>query len=144
MTYLLKGSLLFVLFILNMEEDLATATVTATASATEEPMERTTKTMDLDKLTLELLMNKTNYKKYIEKTDPKKFDERQNFLARVRKYRGRILSLTEDYLENPDIQVTLDMNQAFDDYMKSAIRYLEDLDIQSRPLEDIQLFSNDE
>jgi hypothetical protein len=127
-----------------MEEDIATATVTAIATATEEPMERTTKTMDLDKLTLELLMNKTNYKKYIEKTDPKKFDERQQFLARVRKYRGRILSLTEDYLENPDIQVTLDMNQAFDDYMKSAIRYLEDMDIQSRPLEDIQLFSNDE
>jgi hypothetical protein len=123
-----------------MEEDTATATVTAT----EEPMERTTKTMDLDKFTLELLMNKTNYKKYIEKTDPKKFDERQNFLTRVRKYRGRILSLTEDYLENPDIQVTLDMNEAFDDYMKSVIRYLEDLDIQSRPLEDIQLFSNDE
>ena len=124
----------FVLLILNMEEE-ATAEVTTTA---------TTKSMDLDKLTLELLMNKTNYKRYIEKTDPKKFDERQTFLARVRKYRGRILSLTEDYLENPDIQITLDMNQAFDDYMKSAIRYLEDQDIQSRPLEDIQLFSPDE
>ena len=113
---------------------------TATATAAEEPIERTSKTMDLDKLTLELLMNKTNYKKYVEKTDPKKFDERQQFLARVRKYRGRILSLTEDYLENPDIQVSLDMNQAFDDFMKSAIRYLEDVDIQSRPLEDIVLF----
>lgn len=101
-------------------------------------------TMDLDKLTLELLMNKTTYKRYLEKTDTKKFDERQQFLARVRKYRSRILSLTEDYLENPDIQASLDMNQAFDDYMKSAIRYLEDLDIQSRPLEDIQLFSHDE
>ena len=110
----------------------------------EETGEKTTATMDLDKLTLELLMNKTNYKKYVEKTDPKKFDERQNFLARVRKYRGRILSLTEEYLEDPDIQVTLDMNQAFDDYMKSAIRYMEDQDIQSRPLEDIVLFTSDE
>lgn len=119
-----------------MEEE-GTAEVTAEVTAT-------TKSMDLDKLTLELLMNKTNYKRYIEKTDPKKFDERQTFLARVRKYRGRILSLTEDYLENPDIQISLDMNQAFDDYMKSAIRYLEDQDIQSRPLEDIQLFSPDE
>ena len=111
-----------------MEEELV-----ATAEAT-------TKSMDLDKLTLELLMNKTNYKKYIEKTDPKKFDERQTFLARVRKYRARILALTEDYLENPDIQITLDMNQAFDDYVKSAIRHIEDEDIQSRPLEDIVLF----
>jgi hypothetical protein len=129
-----------------MDEDMViatatvTVTVTATATVTEEPIERTSKTMDLDKLTLELLMNKTNYKKYVEKTDPKNFDERQQFLARVRKYRGRILSLTEDYLENPDIQVSLDMNQAFDDFMKSAIRYLEDVDIQSRPLEDIVLF----
>jgi hypothetical protein len=123
-----------------MDEDMVIVTATATATAAEEPIERTSKTMDLDKLTLELLMNKTNYKKYVEKTDPKKFDERQQFLARVRKYRGRILSLTEDYLENPDIQVSLDMNQAFDDFMKSAIRYLEDVDIQSRPLEDIVLF----
>jgi hypothetical protein len=134
MTDLSMGSLLYVLFILNMEED----------TAGEEPMERTTKSMDLDKLTLELLMNKTNYKKYVEKTDPKRFDERQQFLARVRKYRRRILCLTEDYLENPDIQVSLDMNQALDDYMKSAIRYLEDTDIQSRDLDDIQLFSRDE
>lgn len=104
----------------------------------------TMKSMDLDKLTLELLMNKTNYKKYIEKTDPKKFDEDHNFLARIRKYRGRILSLTEDYLENPDIQITLDINQAFYDFMKSVIRYLEDQDIQIRPLEDIKLFSPDE
>jgi len=110
----------------------------------EKVMEKTSATMDLDKLTLELLMNKTTYKKYVEKTDPKKFDERQQFLTRVRKYRARILSLTEDYLENPDIQVSLDMNQAFDDYMKSAIRYLEDMDIQSRPFEDIQLFAQDE
>jgi hypothetical protein len=125
-------------------EDSASAMVTAAASAAEEPIERTTKSMDLDKLTLELLMNKTNYKKYVEKTDPKKFDERQQFLARVRKYRRRILSMTEDYLENPDIQVSLDMNQALDDYMKSAIRYLEDVDIQSRDLDDIELFSRDE
>ena len=104
----------------------------------------TSKTFDLDKLTLELLMNKTTYKRYVEKTDPKKFDERQQFLTRVRKYRARILSLTEDYLENPDIQVSLDMNQAFDDYMKSAIRHLEDVDIQSRPFEEIQMFSHDE
>jgi hypothetical protein len=141
MTDLLKGrcSPYFVLFILNMEDSAAAAEAEA-----EEPIERTTKTMDLDKLTLELLMNKTNYKKYIEKTDPKRFDERQTFLTRLRKYRGRILSMTEDYLENPDIQVSLDMNQALDDYMKSAIRYLEDQDIQSRDLDDIQLFSNDE
>jgi len=119
------------------EEAIATAPCEAPC---EVPSAATSRAADLDKLTLELLMNKTNYKKYIEKTDPKKFIERQDFLARVRKYRRRILALTEEYLENPDTGVSLDMNQAFDDYVKSAIRYLEDMDIQSRPLEDVKLF----
>lgn len=34
-------------------------------------MEETNTTNELDKLTLELFMNKKNVKKYLEKTDPK-------------------------------------------------------------------------
>lgn len=129
---------LYIILSLNMEEEaIATAPCEAPCEA---PSAATSRAADLDKLTLELLMNKTNYKKYIEKTDPKKFIERQEFWARVRKYRRRILALTEEYLENPDTGVSLDMNQVFDDYVKSAIRYLEDMDIQSRPLEDVKLF----
>jgi hypothetical protein len=127
------------------EEAIATAPCEAHCEAPceatcEAPSAAISRAADLDKLTLELLMNKTNYKKYIEKTDPKKFSERQEFLTRIQKYRRRILALTEEYLENPDTGVSLDMNQAFDDYVRSAIRYLEDVDIQSRPLEDVELF----
>ena len=108
----------------------------------DEDNEESIKKMDLDRLTLELLMNKTTYKKYIEKTDSKRFEEHQQFVASVRKWKERIQSLTRDYLENPEKQTTLDMNQSFFDYVKSSIRYLEDQDIQSKPFEDGLLFDS--
>ena len=83
----------------------------------------------IDKLTLELLMNKTTYQKYIEKTDPVKFEEEKSFKERVELYSKRILEITKSYVENPDKQITLDMNLAFYEYAKSCIRHFEDIDV---------------
>jgi hypothetical protein len=85
----------------------------------------------IDKLTLELLMNKTTYQKYVEKTDPKKYEEHRQYCHKIDVYHSRILNMTREYLENPDKQVTLDMNQAFFDYAKSCIRHFEEEEIQS-------------
>jgi len=84
-----------------------------------------------DKLTLELLMNKTNYQKYIEKTDPVKFEEEKSFKEKVELFKDRILEITKEYLENPDKQVTLDMNLAFYEYAKSCIKHFEDVDVNA-------------
>ena len=83
----------------------------------------------IDKLTLELLMNKTTYQKYIEKTDPVKFEEEKSFKEKVELYSKRIMEITKAYVENPDKQITLDMNHAFYEYAKRCIQHFEDEDV---------------
>ena len=79
---------------------------------------------DIDKMTMELFMNRKNYKKYLEKTDPTKFSDLQNHHADIEKYRGSLLTITDDLLENPNLQITTEVNEIFDAYTKVLIRYL--------------------
>jgi adenylosuccinate lyase len=53
---------------------------------------------NIDKLTLELLINKTQYSKYIKKTNPKKFLEQQNYLGKIAKYKKKLENLSEKCL----------------------------------------------
>lgn len=87
-------------------------------------MEENNTNNELDKLTLELFMNKRNYKKYLEKTDPKKYSDMQLHHSDIQKYRGTILTMTDDLLENPNLQITTEINEIFDAYTKIIIRYL--------------------
>jgi len=61
---------------------------------------------DIDKLTLELLINKNQYKKYLSKTDPEKFKTNQEHLEKINKYRGKIMTMFSQLLDNPDKQIT--------------------------------------
>ena len=74
-------------------------------------------------LTLELLMNKTTRQKYVEYSDPVLHEEEKTFKEKVEKFSKRILDITKAYLENPDKQVTLDMNHAFYEYAKRCIAH---------------------
>lgn len=94
-------------------------------------MEELPSTNEIDKLTLELFMNKKNYKKYLEKTDPKKYSEMQLHHMEIEKYRGTILTMTDDLLENPNLQITTEINQVFDAYTKIIIRYLKHKEIEN-------------
>jgi hypothetical protein len=86
---------------------------------------------EIDKLTLELFMNKKNYKKYLEKTDPKKYSDMQLHYNELEKYRGTILTITDDLLENPNLQITTEINEIFDAYTKIIIRYLKHKEIEN-------------
>ena len=79
----------------------------------------------LDRLTMEMFMNKKSYNRYIEKTDPKKYEETQTYIQNMKKYKDRILSITQRYLEDPDLQITSDMNQMFSEYCKTCVLYFE-------------------
>lgn len=83
----------------------------------------------IDKLTLELLMNKTTRQKYIEYTDPVLHEQEKTFKEKLDFFSKRILDITKAYLENPDKQVTLDMNHAFYEYAKRCIAHFEDVDV---------------
>jgi hypothetical protein len=94
-------------------------------------MEETSTNNELDKLTLELFMNKKNYKKYLEKNDPKKYSDMQLHHMDIQKYRGTILTMTDDLLENPNLQITTEINDIFDAYTKIFIRYLKHKEIEN-------------
>lgn len=79
-------------------------------------------------MTMELLMNKRKYNKYISKNDPEKYSQRQEEFSRIQKYATRILSLTEDLLNDPDTEVPSDIHQSFLDYVKTCMYHFETKD----------------
>jgi hypothetical protein len=79
----------------------------------------------LDKLTMELLLNKTHYSKYLERTDPKKHEEFREHKAKLRKYAIEIVDITSQLVENSKTVISADVEETFDAYVKSIFRFLE-------------------
>lgn len=92
----------------------------------------TIKSSNIDQLTLELFMNKKNYKKYIEKTDPRKHAEIQSHHLDLQRYRGSIISMTDDLLENPNLQITTEISDIFEAYTKAIIRHLKNKNLEEQ------------
>jgi hypothetical protein len=91
-------------------------------------MEDTTKPITnefIDKVTLELLMNKNHYSRYLSQTDPKKHKEHLDYLEKIRKYRSKISNTTNDLLNIQDYQITTEVNEAYDNYIRTLIRHFE-------------------
>lgn len=90
-------------------------------------------TESIDKLTMELLVNKKHYKKMVEKTDPVKHAQLQERAKNIRKYKREIQNLVEELVENPAKQVTNDINDTFDAFLNIAIRYFQMKDLEKNP-----------
>ena len=43
----------------------------------------------IDKITMELMMNRTHYKKYLLKKDPIKYKENQEYILKIQKYENK-------------------------------------------------------
>jgi hypothetical protein len=85
----------------------------------------------IDKVNLEYLMNRTQYKKYVSKTDPKKHFENEIFLSKIKKYKNRIFDLTETLISNPEEPITNDVNDIFYQYVKTLIKHFEIKDMEN-------------
>lgn len=96
-------------------------------SETEEP----SKNEYLDKLTMELFLNKSHYAKYLKKTDPKRHDEYKAFTGKLKKYSVDIVDITSALIENPKQAPTLDIEESFDVFVKSIIRHMEMKEIEN-------------
>lgn len=79
----------------------------------------------IDKLTLELLLNKNHYNKYLSTTDPKKYDEYKAFKSKLRKYSIDIVDITSQLIENPKKQYSCDIEESFNAYVNSIFKYYE-------------------
>ena len=90
----------------------------------DEPTEMAEPMNNIDKLTLELLINKSQYKKYVQKNDPVKYSENQIYLGKITKYRYKIEKLFSDLLENPEKQImVLAHNRELLVYLYEAIHH---------------------
>ena len=87
----------------------------------------------IDKITLELLMNKAQYNKYLAIKDPNKYEEVQQHLEKVAKYRDRIMQITDEYCENQNTQNSIELDEAFSNYLKSCIRFIEMKELEAEP-----------
>lgn len=79
----------------------------------------------IDKLTLEIMGNKNKYKKYLSKTDPHKYQEIQEYAMKLKRYETDIFPIIQDYIHSPNKQITTDLDEAFEHFAKSCIKYLE-------------------
>lgn len=87
----------------------------------------------VDKITLELLMNKAQYNKYLSIQDPNKYEEIQQHLEKVAKYRDQIMRMTDEYCENHNTQKSLELDEAFANYVKSCVRFIERKEMEEEP-----------
>jgi hypothetical protein len=79
----------------------------------------------IDKLTLELLTNKSQYKKYLSQTNPEKYKQQQEHLDKIAKYRSKIHSMFSNLIENPEKQITNQLNESFDHFVRTCINHFE-------------------
>ena len=112
-------------------EKLETETETETEKE-EETKEKPLTNEFVDNLTLELLINKNHYQKYLSKKDPEKYKEYQEYHSKLTLYYDEILQITMDLMENPKNQISRDIGEIFEKYAKMCIRYLEMKEIENK------------
>ncbi len=80
----------------------------------------------IDKLSLEFLLNKTQYQKYLQKTDPQKFTEMQEFSENCSRLSRPMMDMTMRLLQNHKTNdYSQEVQDAFHVYADALIRYLE-------------------
>jgi|TARA_B110000008_G_scaffold182056_1_gene181080 hypothetical protein len=79
----------------------------------------------IDEITMKLLTNKTNYAKYLCKTDSDKYKEHQQFIKDCKLFHNEIISMTKEMCQGKDNVFGSDVNESFNNYARTLIRYLE-------------------
>ena len=80
----------------------------------------------IDRMTMELLLNKTHYAKYLSKTDARKHEEYREFVAQLQTQSSVIVDITQRLLQNPkSAQFSQDVSDSFQQYAQAVLRFLE-------------------
>jgi hypothetical protein len=87
---------------------------------------------DIDRLTLQLFTGRDRYNKVLKHSNVNEYNENQQYIQSCRKYKRRILEITEQLLNNPYIPISNDTNTAFEEYSRIFIRYFENKDYEKQ------------
>ena len=83
-------------------------------------------------ITLTYFMNKSQRNKYVSKTNPEQHKKEEKYKSSLRKYKTKILDLTKTLLNEPNKEITTDVNEIFRDYTETLIRYLKMKEIEEK------------
>ena len=88
----------------------------------------------VDKLTMELMMNRSHYKKYLANTNPLRYQETQEKTEKIQRNRSAILEITETQLTEfirhmHSTKYNTEVSDAFETYMNVCLKYLDDYPI---------------
>lgn len=86
----------------------------------------------MDKLSFELLTNRHQYRKYLDKIDPKKFEETTALRENVLKYRSRIMAAIKDYLYDTTEGFNVEIDEILPTLIRQFIRYFESQDMEEK------------
>jgi hypothetical protein len=117
-----------------MSSNESDSTITNTPEIEKPEMEGVGKNESIDKLTLELLMNKRQYRKYVEKHNPEEYTKKQTEYDRFLKYKSRISHLVDELLNDYSISGNsahlgnLDIQDSFQTLLNSCIYFFETRD----------------
>ena len=79
-----------------------------------------------DKLTLECLVNKQTYKKYLAKTNPELLEESNAFYDQIQCHRSTLLSMIEHLIDEPDSDAyNRSVREHFDEFMRTLLYHIE-------------------
>jgi hypothetical protein len=90
----------------------------------------------VDKLTLELFTNKTNYRKYLSKNDPEKYLVLVEKREKYQKYKRAILDKIENMILFPDIAVSALVQETFENFVDVLIKEIETNALEVKDFED--------
>jgi hypothetical protein len=106
---------------------------------TDKWIERT----DINKITLECMMNKKHYKTYLEKTNPEQLKESLHLQNKIASHSFLIENIFDNLLEHSKNSIkgqtsiyNNEIQRAFNSFIRHAIEYIEEteeLDIESTP-----------
>ena len=79
----------------------------------------------VDDFTLQTFMNKSNYDKYLMKHNEKKYKEKVEYKNKLNTFKNAIIKISNDYINNPDLQISYELDKMFYQFSKSCIKHLE-------------------
>jgi hypothetical protein len=79
----------------------------------------------IDEITMKLLSNQTSYSKYLHKTDDSRYKEEQQFIEDCKTFKQDIQEVTNELCKCKQHNYGSDVNEAFNNYSRTLIRYLE-------------------
>ena len=80
---------------------------------------------NINQITLECLINKNCYNKYLMNHDKVKYDEIEHHFSTIKKHREKLMNMFRNYLDDKDYQLNSTLDELFSNFVKTAIQHIE-------------------